>query len=197
LEQLPIVALEFIAWIISLIMFYKFVQHHHGVVLCSDSHTSVLVVQNDTAHAALMQSLHSMLLDTYEFQQLRHRLLVGHVFSEGNTMADHDSRGRFKQCKLVAAQLGIRLRTLPAPPRVWAICNINFADELSQRPTLLKTELGITASCESNESSAAVDGALASNNICLGNLSHANDVGEWTDVRCDRHSALGNPFLMG
>ena len=118
LQSLPIVALEFLAWVFSFIIFYRWIKHHAGIVLCSDSYTSVQIVQRDAAHSKLMQTLHAMLLDTWEYQQLHRRLLVGHVFSEGNTMADHDSRGKYSECKLVAAQLGIRLRTLSVPPRV-------------------------------------------------------------------------------
>jgi site-specific DNA-cytosine methylase len=133
LQQLPIVALEFLAWLVSFIVFYRHIRHHIGIALCSDSHTSLQVVSKNAAHSPLMQTLHSMLLDTSEFQQLKHKLLVGHVYSEGNTLSDHDSRGKYAECRLIAAQLGIRLRTLPIPARAWAMCNTDFAHLLTER----------------------------------------------------------------
>jgi hypothetical protein len=54
LTKLPIVALEFLAWLVSIIVFYPYLKHHVGIVLCSDSYTSVLIVQSDSAHAMLM-----------------------------------------------------------------------------------------------------------------------------------------------
>jgi site-specific DNA-cytosine methylase len=128
LHLLPIAALEFLAIIVSFILFHKYLQPYPAIVFSTDSQVSAMVIASDNARSTVTQRMQTLLRSLSEYHDLSMRTFVSTVHGVGNIMGDGYSRSKHKAMKAVTAELGVRTTRLSIPPRVWAIVNINFTD---------------------------------------------------------------------
>jgi hypothetical protein len=125
----PIVQLEFPGNILGVMVFRPIVGLGRGV-LVTDSETASKILDNDGARTEQAQ----WLLEAFErtcaifgaFDQHRH----GH--GETNAFADLSSRGRLKEMFAFAAQMGVRVTSLPVPPALLALLG-DLRTEFGQR----------------------------------------------------------------
>lgn len=114
--EIPIVLLEFVGIVVSLIVFERIVGQA-SVVLYTDSDTSASILRN-RAHSPLTQAAHRALLKSPEFRRLRRNgLSIGHLYGEGNVFADLASRGQVTRFRALCHQMGVRTTEVPVPQR--------------------------------------------------------------------------------
>ena len=114
-HEIPIAVLEFVGIVVAILTFARILDAAAAVVtVASDSLTSVDAVLNDSSHADLMQLVHDFLLRSDEYQLIRPKLRLAHVYGEGNAWADAESRGHSDVIAALSAQLGVE----PVSPRV-------------------------------------------------------------------------------
>ena len=114
--EIPIVLLEFVGIVVSLIVFGRIVGRA-SVVLYTDSDTSASILRN-RAHSPLTQAAHRALLQSPEYEQLRSNgLAIGHLRGEGNIFADLASRGHLPRLNTLCAQMGVSPMQVPVPQR--------------------------------------------------------------------------------
>ena len=115
-RRLPITVLEFIAIGINCIVFAALVRGFTPVV-CSDSLSSVSVLNNFTAHGELMQFTHQRLLEIPECSvATAGGGSTKHCFGPSNPCADAASRGQFSRLALICSHLNIAPERLEVPP---------------------------------------------------------------------------------
>ena len=113
--QISIPVLEFLAIVINFLVFGNRIPTGVRIVVMSDSLTSVDVLADGTAHAPLMQWLHTRLLADDHFRRLAPLALIGHGFGESNVMGDARSRGYDDLVARLCAALRVRHVPLDAP----------------------------------------------------------------------------------
>ena len=113
--QLSIPVLEFLAIFINFFMFGPRIPTGVRIVVMTDSLTSVDVLADGTAHAPLMQWLHTRLLVDDHFKRLAPLALIGHGYSDTNAMSDVHSRGYDDLVARLCAALRVRHVALDAP----------------------------------------------------------------------------------
>ena len=128
LHKLPIAALEFLAIVISFIIFYKYLKPYPAVVFSTDSQVSAMVMAADNARSRITQNMQLLLRSLNEYKDLSMRTYVSTVHGVGNIMGDGYSRSKHKAMKAVTAELGVRTHRMKITPRVWAITNMDFED---------------------------------------------------------------------
>ena len=113
--QISIPVLEFLAIVINFLVFGYRIPTGVRIVVMSDSLTSVDVLADGTAHAPLMQWLHTRLLADAHFRRLAPLALIGHGYGETNVMGDARSRGYDDLVARLCAALRVRHVALDAP----------------------------------------------------------------------------------
>lgn len=112
---LPIAVLEFVAAAINFLTFAPFLRAAQTVVAEVDSLATAYALTQQSARSPLMVHVHNLLLANSDFNDLKPRLHVAHVYGEGNIMADAASRGMPDVLKAVASQLGVKLMKIEVP----------------------------------------------------------------------------------
>ena len=113
--QISIPVLEFLAIVINFLVFGNRIPTGVRIVVMSDSLTSVDVLADGTAHAPLMQWLHTRLLADDHFRRLAPLALIGHGYGETNVMSDARSRGYDDLVARLCAALRVRHVALDTP----------------------------------------------------------------------------------
>ena len=113
--ELPIAVLEPAAVVINFMVFGPRTPCGIRVVVMSDSLTLADGIADGTAHAPLMQFLHTRLLALPDFSRLVALLLIGNLFGEGNVMSDARSRGYTGTITQLCANLHIKHAPLDVP----------------------------------------------------------------------------------
>ena len=107
--------LEFLAIVINFIVFGPRIPTGVRIVVMSDSLTSVDVLADGTAHAPLIQWLHTRLLADDHFRRLAPLAVIGHGFGETNVMGDARFRGYGDLVARLCAALRVRHVALDTP----------------------------------------------------------------------------------
>jgi hypothetical protein len=101
LKLLSIAPLELLALLGSIVIFGPTMptpgwRHKYEILLQSDSLTSTWKLQEGGGKAPIMEFIFDLLISSDEYNRLKPVLTLGHVFGEGNPMADNLSRGDLK-----------------------------------------------------------------------------------------------------
>ena len=128
---LPIAALEFAAWVCSIIIFEPILRKLPGepegarvIVSEMDALSHTLVLQNDRARSPIMQYIHATACDLPQFLSLRRELWLQHVYGPGNVMSDPLSRGMTQVFRQLCRQMQVTPIFLDFPPEA-----LRFLDE--------------------------------------------------------------------
>ena len=118
--QLPIAVLEFLAFAVSLIVFYPFLREAPRVVFDTDSISAAFDLSKEDAKSPVMQEAYGLLITTHAWEQLIHHAedherSVRHVNGALNVFADGESRGYGEHVKRLCTHFGIRRQPLPLP----------------------------------------------------------------------------------
>ena len=141
--EIPIAVLEFIGIVVAIIVFGPHIAAAADVItVASDSLTSVDAVLNDSSHADLMQLVHSYLLASDEYAQVRRVLRLGHIYGEGNPWADAESRGHDHVLESLREQLGVSPLSPAVPAHATALLE-RVRSAVRNRPPSLD-ELSVT-----------------------------------------------------
>ena len=121
--RIPIPHLEFVASIISFILFTRHTVDIDSldastafwITLHTDGLATDLALSHDASKVEVMQWLHLWLRDTPEYKALERCLWVSHVYGEGNPFADAASRGYFNLMVDLGRQLRLKMTQLEVP----------------------------------------------------------------------------------
>ena len=113
-RRLPITVLEFVAIGINIITFAKLLRKARSV-LCSDSLSSVHVLNSFSARGELMQYTHRAVLALPEYKALCSDAHVVHCYGPANPCADAASRHQIARLQRVCAHLGIVPECMEVP----------------------------------------------------------------------------------
>ena len=86
-----------------------------AILLQCDSLVGSFALTAESAKDPMLQFVHSALLSSPAFNQLKERAVLGHVYGEGNVASDHGSRGRIPDLLQTCADLGVKARQLTIP----------------------------------------------------------------------------------
>ena len=126
--QLSIPVLEFLAIVINFLVFSPRIPTGVRIVVMTDSLTSVGVLADGTAHAPLIQWLHTRLLADKHFVRLAPLALIRHGYGETNVMSDARSRGYDDLVVRLCAALRIRNVVVDAPDAALEVLDALRAD---------------------------------------------------------------------
>ena len=120
--EMPIAALELLAFIVGLITFEPFLSNYlldsSAVLLAHiDAQASPIILSADSAHSPIMQFIHRQLLAETSYNSLEAQLAVTHLFGEGNTLSDAASRGEFERLHRSCQQLRMPCVYMEVPQR--------------------------------------------------------------------------------
>ncbi len=119
-HRLPITVLELIAIGVNIIVFAHLLQKNLSVI-CSDSLSSVHVLNSFSASGELMQFTHRAVLALPEYDSLCKASPAVHCYGPANPCADAASRNQIERLKRVCAQLGIVPERMNIPPSAHAL----------------------------------------------------------------------------
>jgi len=121
-QSLGIAVLEVLAQIANFMVFGPLLEHltaehlpDFAILLQCDSLVGSFALTAESAKDPMLQFVHSALLSSSAFNQLKERAVLGHVYGEGNVASDHGSRGRIPDLLQTCADLGVKARQLTIP----------------------------------------------------------------------------------
>ena len=118
---LSIPILEFMGVVINILVFHAYVQQACGggtsvqALLRTDALTAALTLPDASMSSLLLVEAYQWLIERPEWVLLAPHLAVGHLFGDGNPLADLISRQKWAQFHRLCAQLGIRPQRVELP----------------------------------------------------------------------------------
>ena len=205
LLRAPISGLELLAFWLHSIFNEEVTTASDRVTHFVDNVNAFLALTRESAGAPFMQWLYAQIRQHPVFKALAPKLLVGQRWGVWLLLADAASRGYGEVIDTVRARTGISIKWLPPNKEVDvtvrraenAYARIEVAEGL---PGQIKSLPARATSAES-ESKVAPPVAMSTPQICVGNFNkdksgHLPHIAGFTNVRVDRLTDMGNPFLM-
>jgi hypothetical protein len=87
----------------------------YEILVGTDSVTSAWKLQTQHGSSQVMSIVLDIFLDRPEFQRLRRVIRLGHVYGEGNPLADNISRGDMQLFHHTCSLLGVKPKRLEVP----------------------------------------------------------------------------------
>ena len=117
---LPIPVLEFLALLAQVIIVGSLLPDPahpatYEILVGTDSVTSAWKLQTQHGSSQVMSIVLDIFLDRPEFQRLRRVIRLGHVYGEGNPLADNISRGDMQLFHHTCSLLGVKPKRLEVP----------------------------------------------------------------------------------